>query len=64
MVGVGLWTGVGVYIHRYDLCRSNATNELKKCRCEPRNKKANKWAKLAVEEPGTRGVEWMQFLDR
>ena len=28
------------------------------------NEKANEWAKIAVEEPDARGVEWLSFLDR
>jgi len=28
------------------------------------NEKADEWAKLAVEEPGARRVEWMRFSDR
>ena len=28
------------------------------------NEKADEWAKLAAEEPDTRGVEWLHYLDR
>jgi len=28
------------------------------------NEKADEWAKLAAEEPDTRGVEWISFSDR
>jgi len=28
------------------------------------NKKADEWVKIAAEEPDTRGVEWLSYLDR
>ena len=28
------------------------------------NEKADEWAKIAAEEPDTRGVEWLSYLDR
>ena len=28
------------------------------------NEKADEWAKIAAEVPGTRGVEWLSYLDR
>jgi len=28
------------------------------------NEKADEWAKIAAEEPDTRGVEWLNYSDR
>jgi len=62
-IGPGIGPSLGTYVPT----SLPSSIEIRWCPANKRiagNEKADEWAKIAAEEPDTRGVKWLSYSDR